>query len=184
MLDLKTTFREWRAIAPFSDFEMRKFSRPAFVGDYQTPETLNDLTIGQLIELSEVNEHDAFFKICGVILGMQPQDVDKARATDVVRFGGWVLAEVEKINNLFGNIETKPTPQERQAGVDKLKFGLFGLIDWYARRMGITDHDEVFGVAWLRIYKCLDMDTKQNLYQRRLQEVYNNEHRRSIGRHR
>lgn len=183
-MNTDTTFRDWRAIAPYTDFQMRKFSRPAYVGDKATPENLNDLTIGQLIELSEVNEADAFFVICHVILGMQPNEVDNARAVDVVRFGGWVLAEVEKINKLFGNIETKPTPQERQAGVEKLKFGLFGLIDWYARRMGITNHDEVFGVAWLRIYKCLDMDTQQNLYQRRLQEVYNNEHRRSIGRHR
>jgi len=45
--------------------------------------------------------------------------------------------------------------------VDKLSFGLFGLVDYYATRMGITDHEQVESVPWVRVYKCLDMDAEK-----------------------
>ena len=54
----------------------------------------------------------------------------------------------------------------------------FGILDWYAKRMGITNHDEVLTVPWLRIYKCMDMDNKVEQYQRRLNEISLNEARR------
>ncbi len=44
--------------------------------------------------------------------------------------------EVERITKLFETTSVVPTPEERRAGVDKLSFGLFGLVDYYATRMG------------------------------------------------
>jgi hypothetical protein len=112
---------------------------------------------------------------------MSVKEVDNARAVDVVRFVGWVLAEVEKINKLFESTNTKPTEQERKAGIEQLKFGLFGMLDWYAQRMRITDHEKVAKeTPWLRIYKCLDMDAKKLLFNRKLQEVQADEYRRKI----
>ena len=104
-------------------------------------------------------------------MGMQREETDRARAVDVVRLVGWVFGEVEKINKLFNKTKTNYTQRERQAGVEKLQFGLFGMLDWYARRMGIENHDDVLRVPWMRIYKCLDMDTKQSQYERRLNEI-------------
>ena len=40
-----------------------------------------------------------------------------------------------------------------------------------ARRMGIKDHDEVLGVPWMRLYKCMEMDGLQREYERRLGEI-------------
>ena len=97
---------------------------------------------------------------------------------EVVRFVGWVVSEVERINKLFDKIQAKPTAKEQRAGVERLDFGLFGMIDWYARRMGIQNHDEVFQVPWARIYKCMDMDAKTRDYERRLQEIATKEIKR------
>ena len=101
-----------------------------------------------------------------------------ARAVDVVRFVGWVTGEVGKINRLFESTSVKPTELERRAGIEKLQFGLFGMLDYYALRMGFQDHDDVLKVKWLRIYKCIDIDNQKNQYQRRLQEVMTNDYRR------
>jgi hypothetical protein len=65
-----------------------------------------------------------------------------------------------------------------RAGIDRLNFGVFGLIDWYARRMGITDHDEVLKVPVLRVYQCLKMDKEQQEYENRLAKVIRGERKK------
>lgn len=166
------TFREWVVLASHSDFKVGKYSRPRYVGNEPTPVDLNALTIGQLIDLSALEDNnESVYKVVETVLGMKRTDIDRARAVDVVRFVGWVSSEVEKINKIFESSDMKPTQQEKRAGIEALKFGLFGMLDWYAIRMGISDHDEVLGTPWLRIYKCMDMDNKKRAYEIRLQKV-------------
>lgn len=181
-MDINTKFGYWVRVAPFTGYKVERYTRPNFVGKRAVPRDLNELTIGQLIELSNLADtNDSLYSICNIILGMSVKEVDNARAVDVVRFVGWVLAEVEKINKLFESTNTKPTEQERKAGIEQLKFGLFGMLDWYAQRMRITDHEKVAKeTPWLRIYKCLDMDAKKLLFNRKLQEVQADEYRRKI----
>ena len=124
--------------------QIGKLPKPDFVAGVRVPETLNDLTIGQLMELQSIrNGIDCIMVPCRVVLGLS----------------------IDKI---------VPTPEERRAGVDKLSFGLFGLVDYYATRMGITDHEQVESVPWVRVYKCLDMDAEKIRYERRLREIYQN----------
>ena len=70
------------------------------------------------------------------------------------------------------------TSEQMRAGIDRLNFGVFGLIDWYARRMGITDHDEVLKVPVLRVYQCLKMDKEQQEYENRLAKVIRGERKK------
>lgn len=173
-MDINTTFGYWVRVAPLTGFKIEKFSRPAYVGGKETPKDLNDLTIGQLIELSGLSDsNDSLYNIVETILGLKRTDIDRARAVDVVRFVGWVTGEVEKINKIFAsaNDGMQPTSAEKKAGIDTLKFGLFGMLDWYAVRMCISDHDAVLKTPWLRIYKCMDMDNKRRAYEMRLQQI-------------
>ena len=39
--------------------------------------------------------------------------------------------------------------------------------------MGITDHEEVERVPWIRVYKCLDMDAERTRFERRLRNILN-----------
>jgi hypothetical protein len=57
------------------------------------------------------------------------------------------------------------------AGIEKLNFGMFGLADWYARRMGISDHDEAFNTPWLRIWQCRKNDIEEAEYRDNLQRI-------------
>lgn len=145
--------------------------RPEYVGDKPCPENLNGLTIGQLIELGNAEGDMADYRICEIVMGYEKEATDKCRAIEVVPLLSWTGREVKKINRLFEGISHKPTAKEKQAGVERLQFGLFGMIDWYARRMGITDHDEVLTVPWLRIYKCMDMDNEVSQYEKRMNDI-------------
>lgn len=185
MMKRKTKFREWFAIAIHSEdmkaLKLEELTRPMKVAGRRTPENLNEMTVGQMAELSTLKDGaEMFYKVCGVLLGMTPKQVDSAKAVDVVRFVGWVLGQIKCINNLFDKAKLVPTQQERKAGIEHLNFGVFGMVDWYAKRMGISDHDKVMDVSWMRLYKCLDMDNKTTMFNRKLTKVYESEskHRR------
>lgn len=177
-----TIFKDWLFVASLArelPFDLLKMRRPFKVGKKETPENLNGLTIGQLLMLSEISGGDnLFYTTCEVVLGMSREEVAKSEAVEVVSFVGWVSGEVKKINRLFEQTNVTPSARELKAGIKKLQFGMFGLLDWYAQRMGIKDHHEVENVSWLIIYKCLDMDTKKGQYQKRLEEVIQDEYRR------
>jgi len=179
-MEINTNFGHWVRVAPYTGFRLQKFSRPMFVAGEETPGSLDELTIGQIIELSTIGDsNESFFVVCRIVLPQLSRvQVEGARAVDVVRFVGWVAGEIERINRLFKSSEAKPSQEEEMAGIKTLKFGLFGMLDWYAQRMQISDHDEVLSVPWMRIWKCLDMDNKRNIFNKRLQEVYNDEYRR------
>lgn len=173
-MDKDTTFDYWLTVATLSKFKIGRYSCPRFVGKKETSESLNSLTIGQIIELSELSDsNESLYKVCEIVLGMQHNDVAKARAVDVVRFIGWVFGEIERINKIFDSVNKKiqPTAKEKQAGIERLQFGLFGMLDWYAVRMGITDHDTVLAVPWMRIYKCMQMDNEKRAYETRLNKI-------------
>lgn len=169
-------FREWLTVATHSvmtaALDIKRFTRPRSVGGRRTPETLADMTLGQMIALGMAKEErDAFYLPCTVLLGMERADVDAALAADVVRFAGWVCGRLDRINGLFKELAPSYSAAEIQAGVKRLQFGVFGMIDWYARRMGITNHEDVEAVPWSRVYECMKMDAQTAAYQRRLQKV-------------
>lgn len=160
------------------------YTRPNFVGATETPENLDSLTFGQLIKLSRLGgSNSVFYDICSIVLEMDRETVDDARAVDVVSFVGWITTEVNKINRLFGKLSVKPTDTEKKAGIDKLNFGLFGIMDRYARRMHIQNHDDVLAVPWVRVYRCLEMDNEEMQFQKRYMEVSENEYRRKNQNH-
>lgn len=183
-MDINTRFRDWLIVASAAGFKLGTYSRPAFIGHAATPSDFNLLTIGQLIELSDISDdNESMYKIVEVTMGLTMDEIANARAVDVVRYVGWAVTEVERINKLFESLTPQATAKEKQAGIDTLQFGLFGMLDWYALRMGITNHDDVLQVPWMRIYKCMDMDNMRHAYERRYskitsEEVRNNHKRR------
>lgn len=183
MMKRDVKFSYWRIVAEHSDYTLGNYDRPNRVGRAEVPTELNDLTIGQLIELGNITEQRAYYDACRIVLNLTDKEVDKARAIDVVAFLSWLTSEVKRINELFNKLQPTHSPNEIKAGAEKLKFGMFGLLDWYAKRMGITNHDEVLGVPWMRIYKCLQMDYESNEFQKRYTEILKNDVRRHSKHH-
>ena len=175
--------KEWLVLARHGRFvdevDVKSLPRPSRVGRNEVPQDLNGLTLGQLLQLQEMStERDTFFAPCRVLFGMKDEEVAECRALEVVCFASWVAREVERIGKLFEACHNEPRPQEVRAGIHRLNFGIFGMIDWYARRMGITDHEEVERVPWVRVYKCMQMDAETDAFNRRLNEVYRQENER------
>jgi len=147
--------------------------RPAFVCGVETPENLNLVTYGQLDDLHDNPEGlGAIINCCKVILGVEDKDIMRERADRILGFVSFCNREVERINGYFSSIRPEFDAEEKMAGIEKLKFGSFGVLDWYARRMGIADQNEVRSVPWVRIWQCMKNDNEQGKYEKRLREVY------------
>ena len=176
----KMLFGEWYRLLLHGSFEkqlqLELLTRPDFVGIRVVPTDLNLLSFGQIIQLQEIADIEKMFIIpAQVILGMDESEVMKSDAVEIVRFSAWVAKEMGRINKLFSSTNRRPTRQELEAGIEGLKFGIFGTVDWYALRMGIEDHEKVMEVPWMRVFKCLQIDSEKHKYELRLRKVYERE---------
>ena len=153
---------------------LKRTKRPAFIAGHEVPENLNTITYGQLDDFSRINNgnEDPAVKVFSILFDLDPAIVYSLSVFDVFGVINFVKSELERINNLFASIKVSHTPEEIAAGVEDLNFGTFGVIDWYAKRMGITNQDEVYNVAWIRIYTCMKNDNEKAEYESRLNKQY------------
>lgn len=180
-VDKNTTFKEYLQIAGVVEIDSEKLSEfyskikdralPEKISGVTVPKNLNGLLWHELISLQSKTSEDAFFNPFSVLLGIDKEKVLDCRLFDVLGFVFFVNSELERIAKLFDKIKHSPTPEEVRAGINNLNFGMFGTLDWYCRRMGITDHGEGEKTPWVRIYKCLEMDNKTANYERNLRTI-------------
>lgn len=146
--------------------------RPSFLGETEIPANLNGISYGKLDDLSRIGgEKDPIAAVVEIVLDLKPEEIYRLPVTKVFGFSNFVVKEVERINGLFSAIKLDHTSEEISAGIEKLNFGSFGVLDWYARRMRITNQNEVRSVPWVRIYTCMRNDTAQAAYERRYNKV-------------
>lgn len=149
--------------------------RPSFLCGVEVPKNLNALSYGTLDDLrSATATEDPISECVRILLGISSVDLMDADVNDVFGFLSFVKEELERINKLFGDIKQTYSKEEEAAGVRDLDFGSFGVLDWYARRMGITNQNDVRDVAWVRIYQCMKNDNMQSEFERRLHKQYMN----------
>lgn len=163
-----------RALTPESRAALQALPKPDKVCGVRTPRNLNDLTIGDLFNLQVAGPQALIEKIAAVILKVHPRRCYNERADKMLGFVFWVGRELERIAALFASTSSQPTPEEIRAGINDLDFGPFGVIDWYARRQGYKDQNDAANVAWVRVYKCMDIDNKQAAFERRLRDIIAN----------
>lgn len=137
------------------------------------PDNLNLISYGELDDLSRMGKDgDPACRCLEILLEVDPVDVYRENVVKVFGFLNFVCREVKRINNLFSGIRVSVSSEELAAGIESLDFGTFGVVDWYAQRMGITNHDEVFEVPWIRIYTCMKNDNEKSEYESRLNKQY------------
>lgn len=147
---------------------------PKFINNKEVQQNLNAISYGTLDDLSRVKDGDPVINVFEILLGYKEAEVYKLSVGEVFGFCNMVRSEVERINKLFASISLEHTPDEVAAGIDQLSFGSFGVLDWYAKRMGITNQNEVRDVPWVRIFTCMKNDTAQVAYERRYNQVITN----------
>ena len=142
------------------------------------PDTLQMVTFGLLTELQNAPKDNDYLRTCcalvSVLTGVDEKVVASRRAYDVLGIVNMIQSEMERIGKLFNSLQTDHTSDEMAAGIDKLEFGTFGLVDWYAKRMGIIDHEEVFNTPWARIYQCMRIDHEQGEFEKRYRKIIEN----------
>lgn len=152
-----------------------KLPKPRTLLGKEVPEDLNGITIGQLSELQEAAKSEDMRTIvtesARILLGAAPLKVLRHRADRTIGFAVWVLHELERIAKMWKAISVPPSPEAVQAGVEQLTSDTFSIIDWFALRMGIADHDAVMSVPWVRIWRCMKDDNERGQFQNRLREV-------------
>lgn len=152
--------------------ELKEVAPPARIGGIDAPQDLNDLTLGQLIQLESIGAEKGVFAAIAVVLLDKDEDwAAKAPALPMLGLRNMVVKEQDRIASLFKSLAHEPDAAEIMAGIEKLNFGMFGLADWYARRMGISDHDDAFDTPWLRIWQCRKNDIDEAEYHKRLQKA-------------
>ena len=181
----KTTFKEF---AQYTDLlnvstetmkgvfaKLENYPLPETIAEKEVPKDLNHLTWEQLSRLQSCKTSDElFFVAFEAILDLKKDDLFDCPAVDVLKFTLFVKNEIERIAKLFEQIKYKPTGEEVQAGIKELNFGLFGTLDWWAKRMGFNSHNEAGQTKWIFIYKCMLNDNKTALFERRLRDIHIN----------
>ena len=139
------------------------------------PDTLQMVTFGMLTRLQQAPTDNDYRKTCcklvSVLLGVDEKVVASRRAFDVLGCVNMIQSEMERIGKLFQSLNTDKSSDEINAGIDRLNFGAFGIVDWYAQRMGIVDHEEVFNTPWARIYQCAKIDHEQGEFEKRYRKI-------------
>ena len=154
---------------------LKEIACPARVGRVAAPQDLNDITLGQLIQLdTKAAEKGVFVAIAEVLLDKDETWAMRAPAFEMLGLRNMVVAEQDRIAGLFASLTRDHTAAEIMAGIEQLNFGMFGLADWYARRMGISDHDDAFNTPWLRIWQCRKNDIEEADYRERYQRIQQN----------
>ncbi len=150
-----------------------KAGKPGFLAGVEVPASLSMISYGKLDDIRNATESkDPAAECIKILLGLNDNQIYTLNVFDVFGFMNFVKEQISNINNLFASLKVNYSSEELAAGVKDLEFGSFGVLDWYARRMGITNQNEVRNVAWVRIYNCMKNDTEQNNYERRLRKQY------------
>lgn len=158
--------------------EMLQCERPNYLCGREVPKDLSHITMGMLMRLQHIDKAQAYEQAPMIVMDISLDELDKEPCEDVIGFSNFVAKELAKIADLFASCKTELTPEQEQAGFGQLNFGMFGILDWYCKRMGITDHSEVEKVPWVRIYKCMDMDAQTRRCEQRLNEIQRNKLKR------
>lgn len=142
------------------------------------PDTLQMVTFGTLTQLQQAADSNDYLKTCcklvSVLTGVDERVVASRRAYDVLGIVNMIKDEMERIGKLFKSLQGDHSSDEVAAGIERLEFGAFGIVDWYAQRMGIIDHEEVFNTPWARIYQCMKIDHEQGEFEKRYRKIIEN----------
>lgn len=147
--------------------------KPETICGHEVPDDLNMISYGMLDDFSRINtQEDPAAQILKIMFDVDDVEICEANVFDVFGFVNFIRNEIDRINKLFKSIKVNFSSEEIAAGVESLDFGTFGVVDWYARRMGITNQDEVYDVGWIRIFTCMKNDNEKNEYEARLHKQY------------
>ena len=175
---LDLPFRDFAVLVPFMTGDTVEavggIAPPPKIAGRAVPQDLHMATFGTLVRLQGVAGDDYTATCCSlveVLTGVPAVEVSRRPARQVLGLVNMVQREMGRIGKLFQSLQGDKSSDDVAAGIDRLNFGAFGIVDWYARRMGIIDHEDVFATPWQRIYQCMKIDYENIEFNRRLRII-------------
>lgn len=188
---IKRTFKQFiERLKLFDQTQVANFieqqPRPKKILWRRVPDNLNRATMGEFNSLSMVKNEmdmlaDTTIELLHIPRWQQPIWRFLVVRIDYKKACGWInfiTNEAKRINKLWESIKVEPEDDDVKAGVRQLNFGLFGMIDAYARRMGITNHDDVLKVGWITIWQCSKIDNEMIKFERRRRKVQQDKYKK------
>jgi hypothetical protein len=118
------------------------------------PSDLMHLRMGTLTEVMMCKNE---IKMLTTIYNVTERELQTEWAQNVIGAIKWTIEQLESITESFSQLESD-TETDKQGNI-------FSTIDWYAQRMGITNHDDVLKVPCLIIWQCAKEDQERRAKQ-------------------
>ena len=153
--------------------EISRLPKPKkFCGRWM-PDNLKWMPMGLLIDV--MKDRDVI-KMLMKIYNVTQSEIERESATIVVPVINWTIEQLNMIGNVFKSLDKPLTAEEIMAGLDsdELKGDDFSAVDWYAQRMGITNHNDAMKVSWVTYYGCAKEDARMAEMKLRLSKARTN----------
>lgn len=156
--------------------ELNRQPKPERLCGRRMPNDLKWVPMGLLIEI--IKDKDVI-KMLTRLYNVTQNEIETECATIVVAVINWTIGQLNAINEAFKSLDRPLTAEEIMAGLDseELKGDGFSTVDWYAQRMGITNHNDAMKVSWVTYYGCAKEDARKAEIKRRLNEATNKNQR-------
>ncbi len=141
------------------DYIVEHSEKPKRLCGRYLPEDLSNLRMGKFIELMNCKDE---IKLLTTVYNVTESELQSEWAQNVVGAIKWTIGQLESITGLFSQLEDDIATEKRG--------NVFSTIDWYALRMGITNHDEVLKVPCITIWRCALEDQEKRKEQLKKQK--------------
>lgn len=168
-------------ISEDSKAKLQAIGRPARLAGKKTPENLDDITLGQLITLWHIKDERDLFYLSALCIFAYDKSVFRQKLIEIrlrhagagraIGWSNFVSNELIRINEMWQRCDVPLSDIDRQAGAADLNFGFFSIIDAYAQRQGIVNHDDVLKVKWIEVWQSLQKDAEIAKFQLRRERI-------------
>lgn len=132
------------------DYIVKHSEKPRRLCGRYMPSTLTHIRMGTFVEVMQCKDE---IKLLKTIYNVTESELQNEWAQNVIGAIKWTIEQLESITESFSQLEDG-TKTDKQGNI-------FSAIDWYAQRMGITNHDDVLKVPCLIIWQCAKEDQER-----------------------
>lgn len=132
------------------DYIVEHSEKPRRLCGRYMPSDLMHLRMGTLTEVMMCKNE---IKMLTTIYNVTESELQTEWAQNVIGAIKWTIEQLESITASFSQLESDIETEK--------KGDIFETIDWYALRMGITNHDDVWKVPCLVVWKCAEKDQEK-----------------------
>lgn len=141
------------------DYIVEHSVKPKLLCGRYMPSDLTHLRMGTFVEVMQCKDE---IKLLTTIYNVTQSELQTEWAQNVIGAIKWTIEQLESITESFSQLESD-TENDKQGNI-------FSTIDWYAQRMGITNHDDVLKVPCLIIWQCAKEDQEKRKKQLKQQK--------------